>query len=157
MDSAAYAISCHESDDCDMAPALSFERNQDWSLMAVQPRAPPDIRPQNLEIYQNASLRPNVSSAHAPLELQEALTQRRPETLDDSHMVDEQSGHIQGDVTRQTDWTQYPNEDDWEQHKPKIIELYRKLPLQDVIATMKRHGFKARYESIYTCPPRMRH
>ena len=147
MDYAAYAISYHESDDWAMAPALSFERNQDWSLMAVQPQAPPDIGPQNLEIYQNASLGPNVSSAHAPLELQEALKQRRPETLDDSHIVDEQSGHIQGDATRQTDWTQYPNEDDWEQHKPKIIELYRKMPLTDVMAAMKHDGLKARYAS----------
>ncbi len=146
MDFNAYAISYHESGDCDMAPALSFERNQDWSLMAVQPLAPPETGPQNLDVYQSASLGPNSSlTHHAPLELQEALTQRRSETLDDSYIIDEQSGHFQEDVTRQTDWTQYPNEDDWEQHKPKIIDLYRKVSLKEVMATMKRdHNFKAR-------------
>ena len=147
MDSAAYAISYHESGGCDMTSALSFERNKDWSLMAIQSPTPPGTGAQNLEVYQSASLGPILSLAHAPLELQEALTQQRPETLDDSHILDEQSGHIQDHVTRQTDWTQYAHEDDWEQHKPKIIELYRKMPLQDVMATMKCDGFKARYAS----------
>ena len=155
----AYAISYHESGDCEMAPALSFGRNQDWNLMVVQPPALPRTGAQNLDAYQTASLGPNSSlTQHAPLELQEALTQRRSETLDDFHILDEQSGHFQEDVTRQMDWTQHPNEDDWEQHKPKIIDLYRKVALKEVMATMKRdHNFKARYASGCTCPSRMRH
>ena len=158
MDSNADMISHHECGDSDMAPALSFERNQDWSLMAVRPPAPPGAGAQNLDVYQSRSLGPNLSLAHAPLEPQGALTHRRFETLDDSHILDEQSDHIQEDVTSQTDWAQYPNEDDWEQHKPKIIDLYRKVALKKVMATMKRdHNFKARYEPNYTCPPRMRH
>ena len=159
MNSNAYAISYHASGGCDMAPALFFEGNQDWSLMAVQPPAPPGTGAQNLEVYQSASLGPNWSlTQHDPLELQEALTQRRPETLDGSYILDEQSDHFQEDVTLQIDRTPYPNEDDWEQHKPKITDLYRKVPLKEVMATMRRdHSFKARYESRRTCPPRMRH
>ena len=158
MDSAAYANFYHEPGDYDMAPALSFERNQDWSLMVVQPPAPPGTGAQNLGVYQTASLGPNSSlTQYAPLELQEALTQRISETLDDSHILDEQSGHFQEDVTKRTDWTQHPNEDDWEQHKPKIIDLYQKVPLKEVMVAMKRDGFKARYEFKCTCPPRMRH
>ena len=159
MDSNAYAISYHESGDYDMAPALSFGRNQDWSLMAVQPPTPPGTEAQNLDVYQTANLGPNSSlTQHAPLELQEALTQRRSETLDDSYIINEQSGHFQEDVTMQIDRTPYPNEDDWEQHKPKIVDLYRKVPLKEVMATMRRdHSFKARYESTCSCPPQMRH
>ena len=157
MDSSAYAISYHASGDYDMAPA--FARNQDWSLMAVQPPAPPGTEAQNLDVYQTASLGPNSSlTQNASPALQEALTQRRSETLDDIHVLNEQPGHVQEDVTRQTDWTPYPNEDDWEQHKPKIMDLYRKMPLKDVMATMKYdHSFNARYESRYTCPLRMSH
>lgn len=157
MDSKTYAISYHESGDGGMAPDLSFEINQDWSLMVMQTPAPPGTGGQNLDVYQSASFVPNLSLAHAPLELQEALTWRRFETLDDSYILDEQSGHVQEDVTGQTDWTQYPNEDDWEQHKPKIIALYQKMPLKEVMATMARDGFKARYASGCTCSPRMRH
>lgn len=159
MDSNAYAISYHESGDYEMAPALSFGRNQDWSLTTVQPSTPPGTEAQNLDVYQTASLCPNSSlTQHAPRELQEALTQRRSETLDDSYIVTEQSGHFQEDVTMQIDGPPYPDEDDWEQHKPKIIDLYRKMPLKDLMATMKRdHSFKARYESRCTCPPRMGH
>ena len=127
--------------------------------MAMHPSAPLGTGGQTLDIYQSASSVPNLSLAqHAPPELQEALTQQRPATSDDSHILDEQSGHVQEDVTRKTDWTQYPNEDNWEQHKPKIIDLYRKTTLKEVMATMKRdHDFKARYESGCTCPLRLRH
>ena len=159
MDSNAYAMSYHESDDYDMAPALSFGGIQDWSLMAVQPPQPPETEAQNLDVYQTAILGPNSSlTQHAPLELQGALTQRRSETLDDSYIMNEQSGHFEEDVTMQIDRTPYPNEDYWEQHKPKIIDLYRKMPLKDLMTTMKRdHRFKARYESRYTCTSPMRH
>ena len=158
MDSAVYAISYHESGDCDLAPALSFEINLDWSMMALQPPAPPGTGGVSLDVYQSASFVPNLSLAqHAPLELQEALTRQRSETLDDSHILDEQSGHIQEDVIMQIDRTAYPNEADWEQHKAKIRELYQKMPLKEVMATMKRDGFKARYDSGCTCPPRIRH
>ena len=152
-------ISYHESGNYDMALALIFERNQDWSLMAVQPPAPPGTEAQNLDVSQTASLDPNSRlTQHAPLELQKALTQRRSETLDDSYIINEQSGHFQEDVTMQIDRTPYPNEDDWEQHKPKIVDLYRKVPLKEVMATMRRdHDFKARYESTCSCPPQMRH
>lgn len=127
--------------------------------MTVQPPARPCTGAQNLDVYQSPSLGPNLSlTQHAPLELQEALTHRRSETLDDSYKINEQSGHFQEDVTMQIDRTPYPNEDNWEQHKPKIIDLYRKVPLKEVMATMKRdHNFNARYESRCTCPPRMRH
>ena len=146
MDFNAYAISYHESGDYDMAPALSSSRNQGWGLMAVQSPAPPETNAQNLDVYQTASLGPSLSlTQHAPLELQGALTQRRFETLDDSYMIKEQSCHFQEDVTMQIDRTPYPNEDDWEQHKPKMIDLYQKMPLKDLMATMKRdHAFKAR-------------
>ena len=156
MNSNTCAISYHESGDYDMAPALSFGRNQDWSLMAVQPPAPPlGTEAQNLDVYQTASLGPNSSlTQHTPLELQEALTQRRSETLDDFYIINERFGHFQEDVTMQIDRTPYPNEDDWEQHKPKIVDLYRKVPLKEVMATMRRdHDFKARYESRCTFPP----
>ena len=159
MDSNAYAMSYHESDDYDMAPSLSFGGIQDWSLMAGQPPEPPGTEAQNLDVYQPASLGPNSSlTQHAPLGLQEALTQRRSETLDDPYIINEQSGHFQEDVTLQIDRTPYPNEGDWEQYKPKIIDLYPKMPLKDLMAIMKRdHSFKARYESSCTCPPRMSH
>ena len=158
MDSYAYEISYHESGDHDMAPASDSGRSHDWSLMAVQPPAPPGTEAQNLDVYQTASLDPNPSLIqHAPLELQ-ALTQRKFEMLDDSYIINEQSGHFEEYVAMQTDRTLYPNEDDWEQHKPKIIDLYRKMPLKDLMATMKRdHSFKARYESSCTCPLRMCH
>ena len=158
MDSNAYAISYHESGDYGMAPALSFGRNQDWSLMAVQPPAPPETEAQSLDVYQTASLGPNSSlMQHDPPELQEALTQWRSGTLDDSY-INERSGQFEEDVSMQIDRTPYPNEDDWEQHKPKIIDLYRKVPLKEVMATMRRdHSFKARYESTCSCPPQMRH
>lgn len=127
--------------------------------MAVQPPAPPGTEAQNLDVYQTASLGPSSSlMQHAPLELQEALTQRRSETLDDSYIINEQSGHFQQYVAVQTDRTLYPNEDDWEQHKPTIMGLYRKMPLKDLMATMKHdHSFKARYESRCTCTSPMRH
>ena len=159
MNSAAHAISYHEPGDCDLAPALSFEINQDWSSVAMQTPAPPETGRQNLDVYQSAGFVPNLSLAqHAPPELQEALTHQRSEMLDDSHTFDEQSGHVLEDVAKKTDWTQYPNEDDWEQHKPKIVNLYRKVALKEVMATMKRdHDFKARYASGCTYPPRMRH
>lgn len=159
MDTNSYVISYHESGDDDMAPALSLERYQDWRLMAVQPPAPPETETQNLDVYQTASLSPSLSlTQHAHPELQETLTERRSAMVDDIHVLNEQSGHFQEDVTRQTDWTPYPNEDDWEQHKPKIIDLYQRMPLKDLMATMKRdHAFKARYGSRCTCPPRMRH
>ena len=159
MDSNAYAICYHESSDYGMAPALSYGTDQGWSLIAVQPPAPPETEAQNLDVYQTASLGPKSSlTQHAPLELQEALTQRRSETLDDSYVINEQSGHFQEDVTMQIDRTPYPNEGDWEQHKPKIIDLYRKMPLKDLMATMKRdHSFKARYETRCTCSPPMSH
>ena len=159
MDSNAYAMSYHEPGDYDMAPALSFGGNQDWSLMAEQPPAPPGTEAQNLDVYQTAILCQNSSlTQHAPLELQEASTQRNFEMLDDSYIINEHSGHFEEYVAMQTDRTLYPNEDDWEQHKPKIIDLYRKMPLKDLMATMKRdHSFKARYESSCTFPPRMSH
>ena len=126
--------------------------------MAMQPPAPPGTGGLNLGVYQSASFVPNLSlMQHDPLEPREASTWRRFEGLDDSHILDEQSGHIREDVIMQIDRTPYPNEDDWEQHKAKIIELYRKMPLKEVIATMKHDGFKARYESGCTCPPRIRH
>ena len=159
MNFAAHAISYHESGDRDMTPNLSLERNQNWSLMAMQPSAPLGTGGQTLDIYQSASSVPNLGLAqHAPPELQEALTKQRPETMDDSHILDERTGHVQEDVTRKTNWTQYPNEDDWEQHKPKIIDLYGETTLKEVMATMKRdHDFKARYASGCTFPLRMRH
>ncbi len=159
MDSNAYAVSYHESADCDIAPALSPGRNQNWSLVAVQAPALPSTGAQNLDVYQTASLGPTSSLAqHALPVLQEALTQQNSETLDNSYVLSDQSGHFQEDVAVQMDWTQYPNEGDWEQHKPKIIDLYRKVGLKEVMATMKRdHNFKARYESKCTYPPQMRH
>lgn len=159
MDSNAYAISYPECGDYDMALALFFGGNQDWSLMAMQPPAPPETEAQNLDVYQTASLGPDSSlTQHAPPELQDALTQRRSGTLDNSYIMNEQSVHFQQDVTMQIERTPYPNEDDWEQHKPKIVDLYRKVPLKEVMATMRRdHSFKARYESTCSCPPQMRH
>ena len=157
MDSKAYAMPYHEPGDYDMAPALSFGGNHDWSLMTEQSLEPPGTEAQSLDLYQTASLGPSSRlMQHAPLGLQEALTQQRSEMLDDFYIINEQAGHFQEDGTTQIDRTPYPNDDDWEQYKPKIIELYRKMRLKDLMATMKRdHSFKARYEFSCTYPPRM--
>ena len=126
--------------------------------MAVQPPTPPGTEAQNLDVYQTANLGPNSSLAHHNVVLQETLTQQISTPMEHSYVLNEQPRYSQGGVIEPTDWTPYSDEDDWEQHKPKIIDLYRKMPLKDLMATMKRdHSFKARYESRCTCSPRMRH